>query len=524
MLFFYDIYFRLNSNDFFWVNYYFFWTTFTYLPAFFFSLSTLLISVKIFKSHTFYVLLLVVALAIYTYETTDLLLGVLNTSPIGSFFTQLNTFLLNSLNKYHPFLLYWGLISTTLVVLVRTYWIFFGSPWSYNQVYALKKTLIIRRLYILLIALALGSWWAFQEGTWGGWWNWDPSEVFGLLFFTTQLVHLHEFFSYRKFLKVTKKTFQSLLLLGSLYFFIQLNFEIISHNFGVKFFFFFNNNLFLITSLIFLWLFSIWSYLQDMSFSREASTLLLTPYPNTLASGIILFIGSLVSFILLASPLILSFIPTFQYFTFTYFGLNLFNFELYSGPTTLGLVLIWIFFFLRLRFRFIATLIPNSLLLGIPSTIFTFITQTPFRFITQLHLFLGIFLTLTLLLPITSLAYPLFFGNFRSLLITETLLASELELSTLNADLIEAVMSFRGSKNSISMTSWQLIHGSNSLTLNAYLLPLSNLNLSNYYLLQPQTPLLVYLTETHYTQSLLLPLALSSLLPYLRLYTLPTKE
>lgn len=46
---------------------------------------------------------------------------------------------------------------------------------------------------VLGVALLLGGWWAFQEFTWGGWWNWDSIEVPVLLVWiaaVTTMYHL----------------------------------------------------------------------------------------------------------------------------------------------------------------------------------------------------------------------------------------------------------------------------------------------------------------------------------------------
>lgn len=45
--------------------------------------------------------------------------------------------------------------------------------------------LLVGLFYSLSLTLALGGWWAFQEFTWGGWWNWDSVEtpVLGLLIY-----------------------------------------------------------------------------------------------------------------------------------------------------------------------------------------------------------------------------------------------------------------------------------------------------------------------------------------------------
>lgn len=103
-----------------------------------------------------------------------------------------------------------------------------------------------------LTALWMGSWWALQEGTWGGWWNWDSSETFGLMVSLSLLMVTHSQLLSRNMIFTTLKL-QSIIpvfIVG--YFFIQLNFELVSHNFGSKFFFFFNNNLFFMESVILL--------------------------------------------------------------------------------------------------------------------------------------------------------------------------------------------------------------------------------------------------------------------------------
>ena len=45
-------------------------------------------------------------------------------------------------------------------------------------------------LYIYLICLILGMYWANQEVLWGGWWNWDLTE-FSLLFLGIWLLYLY---------------------------------------------------------------------------------------------------------------------------------------------------------------------------------------------------------------------------------------------------------------------------------------------------------------------------------------------
>ena len=86
----------------------------------------------------------------------------------------------------------------------------------------------------IFFALYLGGWWAAQEGSWGGWWNWDSSEFFGLLILFICLIpyHVHS--------NITSKTFFYLCLYLSIFivilFFIelQLNFATSAHNFGFQ--------------------------------------------------------------------------------------------------------------------------------------------------------------------------------------------------------------------------------------------------------------------------------------------------
>lgn len=46
-------------------------------------------------------------------------------------------------------------------------------------------------LGVLTVGIALGSWWAYYELGWGGWWFWDPVENASLMpwFAATALLH-----------------------------------------------------------------------------------------------------------------------------------------------------------------------------------------------------------------------------------------------------------------------------------------------------------------------------------------------
>ena len=182
---------------------------------------------------------------------SDTLLQVPETASVASLATltpHLNVLLLNNLNRYHPVVLYWTF--ATLFTTVGCWWGFrFRGHGSGSS------TQLINCLYYLhssifccgLVALVGGAWWALQEGTWGGWWNWDASEVFGLLPPLLTLSAYHEKLSARRWIKHGKRVESLTLLTLASYFLIQLNFENASHNFGVHLFFFLQTTCFLAT-------------------------------------------------------------------------------------------------------------------------------------------------------------------------------------------------------------------------------------------------------------------------------------
>jgi hypothetical protein len=53
-----------------------------------------------------------------------------------------------------------------------------------------KKNLPVSAVKVLIVSLTLGGYWAFQEFTWGGWWNWDGVEVPALLAVIVYVIYL----------------------------------------------------------------------------------------------------------------------------------------------------------------------------------------------------------------------------------------------------------------------------------------------------------------------------------------------
>lgn len=227
-----DLNLRSNLNDFFLNNYFYFWTSFWYIPTSFIVLTSIIYFFNINKYFISINILLILILLLYIFRLTDYW----NTNIIPYFFFKnselINLLLLNSINKYHPILLYFTITTYVIIVLSLTNYINFRLKWVFNTFNFSNKNNQILNLIIITFTLFLGSWWALQEGSWGGWWNWDPSEIVGLFIMTIILKLLHKkpknyyFYWYYNYLL--------LWILIMLYTFTQLNFNLISHNFGLK--------------------------------------------------------------------------------------------------------------------------------------------------------------------------------------------------------------------------------------------------------------------------------------------------
>ena len=245
---------RHNLNDTFGGTYYLTWTVFCYLPELLFSL--LLLTSYIYThfseaaSYRAYVLLFMLNF-IYLTELVDFtslncFLGVLTQAD-----ASVNILLANLLNKYHPFIFYLS------VVVLYYLWIAASVDLiqpanqltSNARLYA-TKLLAVTVLSCNYTALWLGSWWAFQEGTWGGWWNSDASEMLGLLVLLLPIVLIHSKLTYLKTWRAGFSVSLGCLSFLAVYYFTQVNYELTSHNFGSRFFFFFNNNLMLLNMLL----------------------------------------------------------------------------------------------------------------------------------------------------------------------------------------------------------------------------------------------------------------------------------
>ena len=231
---------------------YFYWLDLTLLPVLFITVSLLLVWSRSLLRKDFKSIFLVILLLNFITNSTDLYFlngNVLTTSP---HYHNVNAFLLNDLNRYHPLIFY----VSALLMLTMLSNFFIGISWEKNFVAQTTiNNLFTSRIPILTangLALFLGSWWALQEWSWGGWWNWDPSETFGLGVALFILLHTHASLHYGDYAQYKAKAILLSLLFVVSYFVIQLNFEILSHNFGLDSFIFFNKNAHLVYVALFL--------------------------------------------------------------------------------------------------------------------------------------------------------------------------------------------------------------------------------------------------------------------------------
>ena len=151
-----------------------------------------------------------------------------------------NILLSNKVNLIHPPLLYSSI--TFLTKIERS---------KYSGDIKLVSFFVIS-----ITASLLGCWWAFLEGTWGGWWNWDISESLTLLplLYTIFSFHSKLLFKSHNYFFINYSLFFIFFLI--FYSFTQLDFIKTSHDFLTSSF----KNL-LFSSILFIQLFSLKSYL-----------------------------------------------------------------------------------------------------------------------------------------------------------------------------------------------------------------------------------------------------------------------
>ena len=388
----YDIYSRVLGNEFYINLYYFLWTSFWYIPLLILLIITWQFVNYISIKHILIVVIILlllfnIGLDIHMYWT-------LNTSPysIPLKSDHYNNLLLNSINKYHPGLLYW---SSLLIVV---YWLTFNLHYIsiLYRFYVVTTELLMVRNFLwsgltLLITLGLGGWWALQEGSWGGWWNWDPSEIFGLLIFIFYLIYTHNRLSKQNFLNKWYWSINFTLLLLQVYFFTQLNFDLVSHNFGTKIDNFIDNtNLYSSIIIVsYIWFIYIWYVKQSVTKFLLSTQVVLDS--NTIG---LFKIYTVVVTCIFSYELIYSLVPLFNDFLWKLFSINIANSILIFEKYNLQITYLVLLFFWKYH---------QSLIIFIIYTAFSYWILLMFyltfsRKVTLLlHLFISSFMWLSLL-------------------------------------------------------------------------------------------------------------------------------
>lgn len=225
-----DFYSRLLLNDFFINSFYYMWTSFWYIPLLLFILLFFNYLTRQIKDNL-YIYFYFTLILYFCYDINSY--WVFNLSFIDVFYynENFNNLLSNSVNKFHPGIFYYASLQAFSVIYLLNPLVLYNHLYFQVSFFTFKKNF---HLFFIIITLFLGSWWALQEGSWGGWWNWDPSEVFGLLFLFLFALIYHKNFL-KKFLWYNIWIiFTLFILITSIYIFIQLNFDLVSHNFGTK--------------------------------------------------------------------------------------------------------------------------------------------------------------------------------------------------------------------------------------------------------------------------------------------------
>jgi hypothetical protein len=474
-------------------TYYFWWINLIYVFFFFSS-----IVVLFFNRTSVRKPLLLIGCIFFAYEFwfTELR-SILSSNPqlalVSTLNPSINLLLTNTLNKYHPFIFYSSLVVGTwlLIAFITS----FFRPQNFLINICFNRILISSNSVIVLSssALALGSWWALQEGTWGGWWNWDSSEVFGLLPVLLLLRFYHtpsnDYFAWRFVIHLLIIYFTIIFF----YFMLQLNFDFISHNFGSKFFFFFNANTMSINLLISSNLLLI--TLLNTTYVTKDQLVLVT---STTFSNFSSYFKSTYSTILLnalfSSWVYLSFISFVQFLPFSHL--------LIPSSTPLSSI-----FFLNIVLLLLITLNlleitdrslrqPKHPYSGIPVSISTsfnpFLTLNHYPSLMILHLMFLWFTYLNLLLY--DITFYSWFSNSSDFLDVKNCLVLSTTDSIANLDTWQLDSSFYTYNNTIfSSTNWFTKNITNSFLSNKFMLLTDFTGLTNYYNLT-STYTTIYLT------------------------------
>ena len=476
-----DLNTRFTINDTYVSSYYFWWTSITYLASFLWLFLMVILLALTPKEFEFKNIAIVTSSLIFTVEISDFL--VLNNGWTQSNYTGngLNVLLTSQLNCYHPLILY-----SSFFVLISSLLVYSNTGtdniyYLYPRYTRLSRTLNWLFTSLNVTALYLGSWWAIQEGTWGGWWNWDTSEVLGWLITLYFVVCLHSVIASRW---RTIQWYKHSILLKSvifMYTLVQISFELTAHNFGIKFFYFFNNSLFLIEIFLLtgVWIFYstklVINYRQFSNIQSWGNSINVFSEYSFKAFIRILFTLFIFMFIILSSK------PLAIHLTWIFFELQ--NSTVLVTNSGLTFLLMFCFHATLLRSRYFSVLLV--FFYTITASCWLWIVTAYIKAMRRVYV-IHISLLIFIIINWSTISYNFsywFIVPFQSLIVhTPFLFASNQNLTLLDAKHLECVLVEYAILEKRT-ENWVFLSDSNSNSLNSFTLGTSHYSSWNWYYL-----------------------------------------
>ena len=477
--------------------YHFLWVTFLYLIPFYFLISLFFIPYLLKYFPNWLLFLLIISFFFYNTEVLDF--TVINFQIIGTnnLFLQFNTLLTNNLNKTHPFIFYLGTLYLFNNFISNFFLPYFPNKFKNLYIISNYHRSLSTYLTITSLSLFLGSWWAIQEGTWGGWWNWDPSETFGLLFLLFFLYLTHKSLYSSIVTKLNSSTLLIVFWILLSYFFIQLNFDLVSHNFGVKFFYFFNNKLFFYQIILYL-LYNLLIFYKSLNKVNKFKQSL---YLSNLPTNQLFWFSLLLKFVITALiffSVFISFFILLNFFIWNFLLINFFNSEVQHYVANLFFILFILYFLITKNFYHLFTVIFTSFFL---TNFYSLILLQSFSLKTKvklIHTSLIIFFIVNLLTYYTNFILWSLYTPLESFFLQGFLIESSLFSYSCDYMFIEKTDLYKSVLDNW-FTSWNFYLYSNTPIGNTFLLLFSNNDFNNFYKLFSFMETSYIFIENHYS-------------------------
>jgi len=457
-----DIFYRLWLNDFIINSYYFFWTSFWYLIVVVGLSKIALVWLQFKNIRLWYVFIWLIPI-IYFFSLYNYWSYVFIFEANIFWESQINVLLTNSINKYHPFIFYSSLIWFYVILIIC-----FTKNSSLRFQYVHHKSYSNERIIIYLsyifFTLSLGSWWALQEGSWGGWWNWDSSEVFGLLIMLAYVQLLHQVS-----IKTSTLSTQLLILISAIYIYlvyilIQLNFDLVSHNFGTKVTQFISSDqLYYLLALMVIIMLQNFLIKKQKTFNNYCYLFLNKPFlTKVFLLTFIVFVAVLLSL----SELLNNFYWLLLGSNFA----NILNVTTYYTPLTI--IVLYIAYVNLNLFNIIFLSLLTFLGEYIFALIFLLIRKNP---ITLLHIYIYVFIFISYQCLNHSLVYWAYLHPNNYNFISDLIIDNYGLVTKLNTSYIECSF-FTLAENQLNDTGWSFFHKTTNLQSHPFQ---HNLNTSN---------------------------------------------